>query len=105
MIIEFNTGHHINGSEQLTTPLVALIEAKLSQFERDVTKVQAHLTDVDGPKDGPNDKRCVLEAHLDGMPPVVATNFGNSHQEAVTGAIDKLKAALTTTIGRLRNHS
>jgi hypothetical protein len=38
------------------------------------------------------------------MQPIAVTNNADTHQEAVKGAVDKLKAALDTVIGRLRNY-
>jgi hypothetical protein len=46
----------------------------------------------------------MLEARLEGMQPIAVTNNGATEEHALKGAIDKLKAALDTIIGRLRNY-
>ena len=70
MQIQFNTDHHITAGEKLTTSLSDLITEGLNRFSDHITKVEVHLTDVNGNKGGENDKRCVLEARLEGKKPV-----------------------------------
>lgn len=104
MTIQFNTDQNISGKEKVSAPLIALISEGLSRFSHQITRVEVHLSDENGNKDGLNDKRCMLEARLEGMQPVSVTNNSNSRDQAVSGAIDKLKTSLDTVLGRLRNH-
>ena len=66
--------------------------------------MEVHLSDENGDKQGLNDKRCVIEARLSGMKPIAVTNHANTHEQAVGGAVDKLKTSLDAILGRLRNH-
>ncbi|MFC2086900.1 HPF/RaiA family ribosome-associated protein [Bacteroidota bacterium] len=100
MIIQFNTDNNINSSEILRKPLINLISEALSRFGKQITRVGVHLSDEDGNKDGLNDKRCMLEARQ----PIAVTNHADNHEQAVSGAIDKLKTSLDTIFERLRNH-
>jgi len=68
------------------------------------TRLEVHLSDENGHKDALNDKRCVVEARLEGVKPIAVTNIANNHEQAVEGAIDKLKSTLETKFGRLNNH-
>ena len=104
MTIQFNTDNNIKGSEELRKPLIAVISEELSRFSAQITRLEVHLSDEDGPKNGLNDKRCMLEARLEGRQPIAVTNHANNHEQAVSGAIDKLKTSLDTIFGRLRNH-
>ena len=104
MTIQFNTDNNIKGSEKLRTPLISLISEELSRFSHQITRVEVHLSDENGPKDGLNDKRCIIEARLEGMKPIAVTNHANTHEQAVEGAVDKLKTSLDTVLGRFRNH-
>lgn len=104
MTIQFNTDNNINGGEKLRGPYIALIKDELSRFSEHITRIEAHLTDEDGSKNGGNDKRCVLEARLEGMQPIAVTEHANSYDQAVNGALDKLKASLETIIGRITEH-
>ena len=104
MTIQFNTDNKVTVSEELRTPLISLISEGLSRFSHQITRVEVHLSDENGDKEGINDKRCMIEARLAGMKPVAVTNHGNTHEQAVEGAVDKLKTSLDTILGRLRNH-
>jgi ribosomal subunit interface protein len=104
MTIQFNTDNKVTVSEELRTPLISLISKGLSRFSHQITRVEVHLSDENGDKQGLNDKRCMIEARLAGMKPIAVTNHANTHEQAIEGAIDKLKTSLDTILGRLRNH-
>lgn len=104
MKIQFNTDNNVTGSEELTLSLTSIISGELSRFEDHITRLEVHLSDEDSNKNGVNDKRCMIEARLEGMKPIAVTNHADSHELAVTGAVDKLKSSLSTIQGRLRNH-
>lgn len=104
MKIQFNTGHHIEGSERLSDYFSTLIKKDLNRFDDQITRIEAHLSDQDSAKNGQDDKKCMLEARLKNMNPIAVTNSGNSHEEAIKGAINKLKTSLDTITGRLSNH-
>ena len=104
MNIQFNTANSINGSETMNTRLSEIIAEKLSRFSDYITRIEAHLSDSNGQKEGQNDKQCVLEARLEGLQPIAVTSNANTYDEAITGAISKLKSSLDSTIGKLRTH-
>lgn len=104
MIIQFDTAHNVKANEELKAPLIAILEEKLNAFNDKITRLEVHLSDEDGDKDGQDDKRCLLEAHVEGMPHAVVKNYANSYEQAVEGADEKLKASLITILGRLGNH-
>ena len=103
MIIQFNTDKNIKGTVSRTSPLTEMISDELSRFSDRISRIEVHLSDEDGSKKGQNDKRCLLEARLSGLQPIAVSNFGDTHEEAVSGAIDKLKASLETKLGRLED--
>ena len=104
MNIQFNTANNINGSETMNSRLSELIAEKLNRFSDYITRIEAHLSDVNGRKEGINDKQCVLEARLEGLQPIAVTSNADTYDEAVTAAISKLKSSLDTTIGKLRKN-
>jgi ribosome-associated translation inhibitor RaiA len=104
MTIQFNTDNRLTVSEELRAPLISSISEGLSRFSQQITRVEVHLSDENGDKEGSNDKRCVIEARLAGMKPIAVTNHGNTHEQAVEGAVDKLKSSLDTMLGRMRNY-
>ena len=104
MTIQFNTSNNIHGSETMNTRLSDVISDKLSRFSEYITRIEAHLSDTNGQKEGQNDKQCVLEARLEGLQPIAVTSNAGTYDDAVTGAINKLKSSLDSTIGKLRSH-
>ncbi len=104
MTIQFNTDNSISGNEEFSAPLVMSISEGLSGFSNLITRVEVHLSDENGPKDGLNDKRCMLEARLEGMQPIAVTNHADTYEQSVEGAIDKLKTSLDTIFRRSKKH-
>ncbi len=104
MQIQFNTDKNVEGSTKLIEFLSSILSEGLHRFKDQITRLEVHLSDEDGSKDGQNDIRCLLEARLEGMNPVAVTNLANTNEKAVKGASDKLKTLLTTTLGKARNY-
>ena len=104
MQIQFNTDNNIKGTEELRGPLEERIKKSLSRYNERITRVEVHLNDENSHKGGENDKRCMLEARLEGMQPISVTNNDATEEQAVKGAINKLKTALDTVLGRARNY-
>lgn len=104
MLIQVNTDNHISGREALTTRVEATVESALTRFSDRITRVEVHLSDENGRKSGPDDKRCVMEARLQGRQPVAVTHLAATIDDAVSGAADKMTSALDSTLGRLRGY-
>ena len=68
MIIQYDTAHNVKVTEGFRASLTATLTDKLSRFNDKITRLEVHLTDENGSKEGLNDKRCLLEAHMDGVP-------------------------------------
>ncbi len=52
MTILFNTDNNVTVSKELRTPLTSLISEELSRFSHQITRVEVHLSDEDGDKEG-----------------------------------------------------
>lgn len=104
MKIQFNADKSVTISEELRTSLTAKISDELSRFDNHVTRLEVHLSDENGKKETLNDKRCMIEARIEGLQPIAVTNHADSIEQAAAGAIDKLKSSLNTIAGRLKNH-
>jgi len=100
MKIQVNTDNHIAGREALVEEVEAVVEAALRHVRGRITRVEVHLNDENSSKGGGNDKRCVMEARIEGLAPVAVSHHGDSLGAVMAGAADKLKAALATTLGR-----
>ncbi len=104
MIIQINTDKNITGSEKLSAYLDTTISESLSRFSDKISRLEVHLSDENSHKEGLNDKRCVLEARIEGMQPVAVTNQAGTTEHAINGALDKLKASLDTILGKLKTY-
>jgi len=104
MIIQFNTDNNIQGSERLNEYFEETISNALNRFRSQITRIEVHLADENSSKEGQNDKRCTLEARLEGLQPIAVTSNEDTLEQAVKSALDKLKSALDTAIGKLRNY-
>lgn len=103
MTIIFNTDNNIIGTDELQVAVSDLLTEKLSRYSDQITRIEVHYTDENGPKEGANDKRVMLEARVEGRAPVAITVIAESHDLALQTAIDKLKSALDKAFGRMNN--
>lgn len=100
MKIQVNTDTHIEGREALASQVNATVEHALQRFQSQITRVEVHLSDQNGGKSGQIDKRCVMEARLEGRQPIAATDEAPTMEQAVRGAADKLSRLIDSQLGR-----
>lgn len=100
MKIQFNTDKTINGDARHQEFFTDLIEKELERYESHLTRIEAHVKDQNGKKEGVNNILCVLEARLEGRQPIAVSAQADTIELAVSGALDKLKAALETILDR-----
>lgn len=103
MNIQVNTDNHIKAKGTLIADVETEIRAALERFAGQITRIEVHIADVNGPKTVGDDKRCLLEARLAGRQPMAVSQDARTIEEAVEGAVDKLKRSLDSTLGRLHD--
>ena len=103
MNIHINTGHNIQSNVTLIAKFRSIIESSLNRMSDHITKVEVHLKDEDGAKKGKNDKRCMIEARLEGRQPIVVTDHAATLNQALDGAINKLINMIESILGRQRD--
>ncbi len=103
MTIQINSDNNLTVHKEFREQLNSLIAEELSRFSDHITRLEVHLSDENGHKEALNDKRCMIEARLEGMKPIAVTNIANNHEQAVEGAVDKLITSLDSIFGRLNN--
>ncbi len=101
MQIQVNTNNTIEGTENLAEHVQGMVETALERFADRISRVEVHLGDENAAKSGQNDKRCMIEARLEGRQPTAVTHHAATLDLAASGAIDKLKRTLTSTLERL----
>ena len=103
MQVQVNTDHHIGGHEALVAHVRDIVERALSRFRDHITRVEVHLSDENGDKSGQRDKRCMMEARLEGRQPVAVTHQAATLDAALDGAAGQLTRLIEKTRGRLRD--
>lgn len=103
MLIQTNTDRNIEGSEGLSAHVESVVEETLGRFSDRISRVEVHLSDENSSRGGGDDKRCMMEARLEGQRPTAVTHDAATVEEAVNGAADKLARSIESTLGRLRD--
>lgn len=103
MQIQVNTDHNVEGREALIKGVSGVVDAALGRLSHQITRVEVHLSDVSGPRTGGEDKRCMMEARLEGHPPVAVTHEAATIHQAVDGASARLGRRIESTLATLRS--
>jgi len=102
MKVQVNTSNDIDNKDALERWASEYLNEHLARFEQDITSIEVQITDENhSPKGGGVDKRCMLEARVNGRAPIAVTNYGPDQNLAFRGAADKLQNALDHAIGKL----
>ncbi|MDI1253305.1 HPF/RaiA family ribosome-associated protein [Thermomonas sp.] len=104
MQIQVNTDDHIEGHEALVARVEVAVASSLDRFSTHITRVEMHLSEENGDKSGENDKRCMMEARLEGRQPIAVTSHAATLDQAVASATNKLKRSLDDTLEQLLGH-
>lgn len=104
MIVQVNTDHNTPGSASLNDFISTSVKSELDIFAENITRVEVHLADENGSKSSENDKRCTMEARVSHRQPIAVTCHANGYEEAISGALDKMRASLDTVFGKMTNH-
>lgn len=100
MHIQINTDHNIHSDEALSAWIIGVVETALVRGGGNVTRVEVHLGDENGRKSGQDDKRCMMEARIEGRHPIAVTEHAASLDRAVKGAAGKLARMIESDAGR-----
>ncbi|MDV6169456.1 HPF/RaiA family ribosome-associated protein [Flavobacterium sp. DG1-102-2] len=102
MQIQFSIDCADAGHERIENYFTTVINETLKRFDDKITGINVHLADENGDKPGPDDKRCTIEAHAQGLKAVAVTNHADTVEKAIKGAADKMKNALDHAYGKLQ---
>lgn len=104
MQIQINSDHSVDVDEPLTARVRGVIERVLARYDTQITRVEVHLSDENSrAKGGDDDMRCLLEARLEGLRPLAASQHAATLAQALDGAADKLSRRIGSEIGKLRD--
>jgi ribosome-associated translation inhibitor RaiA len=101
MQVIVNSDHSIHAGESVAERVEAVVRGAVDRHESRITRVEVHLADVNGPKHGDNEKRCMMEARIGGLRPIAVTHQAPTLLEAIEGAAGKLERAVDHALARL----
>lgn len=103
MQVQVNTDRNVDGGEKFDAYVRRMVESALERFSDRVTRVEVHIGDENANKGGQGDKRCMMEARLEGRQPSAVTHHSNTVEDAVDGAAAKLERLVAHTLDKLRD--
>lgn len=102
MLIQINSDSNIEGDNARAQLVESVIRDSLDRFSEQITRVEVHLSDENSEKKfDANDIRCLLEARIAGLQPIAVSHQAATLDQAVDGAVGKLRRSLDSTLGRL----
>jgi hypothetical protein len=100
MQIQVHAGCGVELCEGLSAQIRAEVQRALGRFDADISEVCVHL-DEDAATACRNEKRCVLEAHLQGCQPIAIIRHADTAEAAVAGAAEKLNRLFAHKLERV----
>ncbi|MGV8894905.1 MAG: hypothetical protein ACOH10_01765 [Rhodoglobus sp.] len=104
MQVIVNTDSNITLNQQKLDELASVVETSLGHFGAHLTRVEVHLTDESAGRSTGDDISCRLEARPEGRNPEFVTDNASAVDDAVRGALKKMRSVLDSTFGRRDQH-
>jgi ribosome-associated translation inhibitor RaiA len=102
MKVQVNTSNDIENKDTLERWASDYLNEQLARYEQDITSIEVQMTDENhGTRGGDGDKRCMMEARVNGRASIAVTNYGADQNVAFRGAAEKLANALEHAFGKL----
>jgi ribosome-associated translation inhibitor RaiA len=103
MLININTDKSIERHQGLDDHVQSVVMAAVQRFGEHITRVEVHLSDENSNKSNDGGNRCLLEARVTGHQPIAVSDHSVHLHAAISGAADKLKRAIDSTLGRMHD--
>ncbi len=100
MQFQFSSDNQTDGGNDMAGRVEQIVRARLARIQDRLTRVEVHVGDVSGPRDGGDDKRCVVELRPAGMAPISATDQASDVFDAVSNAADKALVVFERQVGK-----
>jgi hypothetical protein len=98
--ILIHADHLVDDYDAFSARSTSYILAALRPHSGQISRVEVHLADEHGPNHGPDNKRCTMEARIEGRGPAVATHHAPSVDVALHGAAVALAKVIDGVFGR-----
>jgi len=103
MKVQINTNKNVDSNESFAAYIRGTVEAVLDRSKDVISRVEVHVSDESGHKRGHNDKRCMMEARIEGIQPIAISHHAETLDLAIDGAAEKLNSLIEGTLGRQRH--
>ncbi|HRD56803.1 MAG TPA: hypothetical protein PK504_02080 [Ferruginibacter sp.] len=105
MLIQINSDKNIESTAASIAHFSEIIKEQLLRFEEHITRVDVHLSDVNGDKENGADKQCLMETKIKGGSPIVVTTTEATPHMAVKFAGEKIAILLEKALEKRRVQS
>lgn len=97
----FNTDNQLPGSADNAGSVERLVRERLNpRFAHRLSRVEVHLRDLDGERNGGDSIEATIEARPRGSAPVSASDRSRNSGAALRGALNKIVARLDSDFGK-----
>jgi ribosome-associated translation inhibitor RaiA len=104
MQIQVHTDGQIHSDENFIAKVKEHLQDKLKRYEKRIMRLEVYFHDENSStKKGDQDKRCQIEARLNGLKPLSASDDQSSVMQALSGATKKLEAVIESALGKLED--
>jgi len=104
MHVHVNTSNGIENKDTLERWADEYLNDSLSRFRQEITAIEVQLSDENKIRNAAGDRRCMMEARLNGHEPLAVKHHAESQDLAFRGATQKLIRLLEHTLGKLDRH-
>lgn len=101
MQIQINTDNTMASHAPLNTHVEAVVNDTLHRVSERISRVEVHLSATNDHKQSGGEHRCMMEARMEGHPPIAVNDHASSLHQAIRGAADKLRRAIESAVGRI----
>jgi ribosome-associated translation inhibitor RaiA len=100
MQFQFNTDSSVMGTADVADRIEAHLRQRLARFADRLTRLEVHVSDVNGRKAGADDKHCTIEARPRGGRPISVTGKAADVDAAARIAASTLVERLDRVFGK-----
>ena len=104
MTFQFNSDSSVMGTEDVAARIEQQVRQKLARFEDRLTRLEVHVTDVNGSKHGADDKHCTIEARPRGGRLIGVTGKAADVDAAARIAAGTMAERLERVFGKAERH-
>lgn len=104
MQFQFNSDSSVMGTADVASRIEQQVRQRLARFEDRLTRLEVHVSDVNGRKAGSDDKHCTIEARPRGGRPIGVTGKAADVDAAARIAAGTMAERLERVFGKADRH-